>query len=56
MAIPHEVNCGYARVAIQEWTSIQRGRKGHKFDRETRRDKFQELFDLLTFGLPTDFF
>ena len=44
------------RVAIQELTFIQRGRNGRKFDRETRRDRFRDLFDLPTFGLPTDYF
>ena len=56
MAISLEVNCGYARVAIQELTSVQRGRNGRQFYRQKRQDRFQEIFDLPTFGLPTDYF
>ena len=55
-AISLEVNCGYARVAIREMASIQRGRNGHQFDRQKTQVEFRELFDLPTFGLPTDYF
>ena len=56
MAISLEVNCGYARVSIQELTTVQRGRNGRQSHRQKRQDEFRELFDLPTFGLPTDYF
>lgn len=56
MAISLEVNCGYARVAIRELTTVQRGRNGRQSHRQKRQDEFRELFDLPTFGLPTDYF
>jgi len=56
MAISLEVNCGYARAAIRELTTVQRGRNGRQSHRQKRQDEFRELFDLPTFGLPTDYF
>ncbi len=48
-------NCGYARVATLEYSFVHRFKKRSSIDRETRIEKFQNLFrvspDQLNFGV-----
>ncbi len=44
MPIPLKVNCGYARTAILELTSLSKGRHGRACDTTIRATKFKELF------------
>ncbi len=49
-------NCGYARVATLEYSFVHRGKKRSSLDRESRIEKFQNLFrDNEHFARPTEF-
>ena len=54
MAVALQINCGYARVAIYELSSVQRGSTRQKLDKFKRCEGFRELFSMPSFRLTDD--
>ena len=53
-------NCGFARCAVKEITAeLAAGKTGHVarvVDKKLRAEKFQKLFNLPSFGVPSGFY
>ncbi len=48
-------NCGFARVAVRELTDTKCGRP-QSVDKEKRALEFKDLFEIPSFGLPSNYF
>ena len=51
-----QVNCGFARVAIRKYTTLQRGKKFTHNDKKDRAQKFRELFSCSCYGIDGSIF
>ena len=56
LPIPLVVNCGFARVAIKELSMTGKGIQFNRIDKHNRSERFKNLFNIPTFGLPDDYF
>ena len=56
MAVALQINCGYARMAIHELSSVQRGSSRQRLDKIKRCEAFHELFPLPSYHLTDDMF
>ena len=56
MAVALQINCGYARVAIHELSSVKRGTSRQELDKVKRCEGFRELFSMPLYHLTDDMF
>ena len=49
-------DCGYARVAVSEFSAVKRGKSRCSLNREERAEKFQKLFaNCSSFARPDEY-
>ena len=56
LPIPLVVNCGFAWVDIKELSMTGKGIQFNRIDKHNRSERFKNLFNIPTFGLPDDYF